>query len=111
MGKVTNEVFARYAGNTLLLRGSYGNGFELEDYQGKDLIVMAGGTGLSPVRGVVDYFSRHPAQRGHMTLIAGFKTPHDILFRDDLKRWALKDVSLPPMAEVKTPLYWKGIAY
>lgn len=88
VGKVTNEVCARYAGNTLLLRGSYGNGFELEDYQGKDLIVMAGGTGLSPVRGVVDYFSRHPAQRGHMTLIAGFKTPHDILFRDDLKRWA-----------------------
>ena len=48
---------------------------------------MAGGTGLSPVRGVVDHFSKYPEQRGHMTLIAGFKTPHDILFRDDLKRW------------------------
>ena len=48
---------------------------------------MAGGTGLSPVRGEVDYFSDHPDQRGHMTLIAGFKTPHDILFREDLKRW------------------------
>lgn len=30
---------------------------------------------------------------------------------EEFKRWALKDVSLPPMAEVKTPLYWKGIAY
>lgn len=87
VGKVTNEVFERYVGDTLLLRGPYGNGFDVSDYMDRDIIVMAGGTGLSPVRGVVDYFSEHPEQRGHMTLIAGFKTPYDILFRDDLKRW------------------------
>ena len=74
-------------GDTLLLRGPYGNGFDVSDYAGKDIIVMAGGTGLSPVRGVVDYFFNHPEQRGHMTLIAGFKTSHDILFRNDLKLW------------------------
>lgn len=85
--KVTNEVFERYVGDTLLLRGPYGNGFDVSDYTDKDIIVIAGGTGLSPVRGVIDYFSMHPKQRGHMTLIAGFKTPHDILFREDLKRW------------------------
>ena len=85
--KVTNEVFERYVGDTLLLRGPYGNGFDVSDYTDKDIIVRAGGTGLSPVRGVIDYFSMHPKQRGHMTLIAGFKTPHDILFREDLKRW------------------------
>ena len=87
VGKVTNEVFERYVGDTLLLRGPYGNGFDVSDYTDKDIIVIAGGTGLSPVRGVIDYFSMHPKQRGHMTLIAGFKTPHDILFREDLKRW------------------------
>lgn len=87
VGKVTNEVFEHYVGDTLFLRGPYGNGFDVSDYAGKDIVVMAGGTGLSPVRGVVDYFSDHPDQRGHMTLIAGFKTPHDILFQEDLKRW------------------------
>lgn len=87
VGKVTNEVFEHYVGGTLLLRGPYGNGFDVSDYAGKDIIVMAGGTGLSPVRGVVDYFFNHPEQRGHMTLIAGFKTSHDILFRNDLKIW------------------------
>ena len=90
VGKVTNEVFEHYVGDTLLLRGPYGNGFDVSDYAGKDIIVMAGGTGLSPVRGVVDYFFNHPEQRGHMTLIAGFKTSHDILFRNDLKLWKKK---------------------
>ena len=41
------------------MRGPYGNGFEKENYQGKELIVVAGGTGVSPVRGVISYFGEH----------------------------------------------------
>lgn len=87
VGKVTDEVFERYVGDSLYLRGPYGNGFDLSLYKQKELIVIAGGTGLSPVRGLIDYFSEHPEERRAMTLIAGFKTPSDILFRDDLARW------------------------
>lgn len=87
VGRVTDEVFEHYVGDTLLLRGPYGNGFDSKKHEGKDLIVVAGGTGLSPVRGIVDYFGQHPEKRGRMTLIAGFKTYDDILFRDDLTRW------------------------
>ena len=87
VGKVTNEVFTNYVGDTLFMRGPYGNGFNVNDYKGHDLIVMAGGTGLSPVRGVVDYFAEHTEDRKEMTLICGFKSPSDVLFRDDLKRW------------------------
>lgn len=87
VGKVTNEVFERYAGDKLFLRGPYGNGFDVGLYKDKELVVIAGGTGLSPVRGLVDYFSDHPEEVKGMTLIAGFKTPHDILFKKDLERW------------------------
>lgn len=87
VGKVTNEVFTNYVGDTLFMRGPYGNGFDVNDYKGHDLIVMAGGTGLSPVRGVVDYFANHTEDRKDMTLICGFKSPSDVLFRADLKRW------------------------
>lgn len=87
VGKVTNEIFEYYTGNKLFLRGPYGNGFDLDDYRGKELVVVAGGTGVSPVRGVVDYFAEHPEETKGMTLIAGFKTPRDILFRADFERW------------------------
>ncbi|MCD7952829.1 MAG: anaerobic sulfite reductase subunit AsrB [Synergistaceae bacterium] len=87
VGQVTNEIFERFTGESLFLRGPYGNGFNLDDFRGKDLVVIAGGTGLSPVRGVVDHFARHPRERGSMTLIAGFKSPSDILFSEDIKRW------------------------
>lgn len=87
VGKLTNEVFEQYLGDSLFLRGPYGNGFDVDLYKGKELVVIAGGTGLSPVRGVVEYFSNHPQELSGMTLIAGFKTPGDILFRDDLKKW------------------------
>lgn len=87
VGKVTNEVFENYKGDKLLLRGSYGNGFNIDDYKGKDIIIIAGGTGLSPVRGVVNYFAEHKEERGNMTLICGFKSPKDVLFKEDLKVW------------------------
>lgn len=87
VGKVTNEVFERYAGESLLIRGPYGNGFDLEAYRGKELVVVAGGTGVSPVRGVVDHFGQHLSELRSLCLIAGFKTPKDMLFRDDFARW------------------------
>ena len=87
VGRVTGEIFERYEGDRLFIRGPYGNGFEINDYKGRELVVVAGGTGLSPVRGVVDYFSRHPEEVDGLTLIAGFKTPADILFFEDLSRW------------------------
>lgn len=87
VGKVTNEIFEQYTGDRLFLRGPYGNGFRTEDYRDKELVVIAGGTGLSPVRGIVDYFSEHPEQVKGMTLVAGFKSPRDILFLEDFGRW------------------------
>ena len=88
VGKVTDEVFERYVGSSLLLRGPYGNGFDVGALGGGELVLVAGGTGLSPLRGVAEHFAAHPEERGLMTLTVGFKTPDDVLFRQDLSRWA-----------------------
>ncbi len=88
VGKVTNEVFEHYVGDHLFLRGPYGNGFDVTNYKDKEVVIVAGGTGVSPVRGVIDYFANHQEERVAQTLIAGFKSEQDILFRDDFARWS-----------------------
>lgn len=87
VGKVTDEVFNNYVGDKLFLRGPYGNGFDINNYKDKEVIVVAGGTGLSPVKGIVDYFSNNTNDCKNFTLISGFKSPKDILFREDIKTW------------------------
>ncbi len=87
VGHVTKEIFEHGVGQTILMRGPYGNGFDLEQYRGKELIIIAGGTGVSPVRGVIDYFAKNPAECKSLTLIAGFKGTKDILFKEDFKEW------------------------
>ncbi len=87
VGTVTNEIFNNYVGDKLFLRGPYGNGFEIDNYKDKEIIVVAGGTGLSPVKGIVDYFSNNVGEAKGLTLIAGFKSPSDVLFKDDIVNW------------------------
>ena len=87
VGRVTGEIFENSVGSSLFLRGPYGNGFDVAQYRGRDLVVIAGGTGVSPVRGVIEYFSQHPQECKSLTAILGFKTPDDILFREDIGRW------------------------
>ncbi len=86
VGKVTNEVFERYKGQNLLLRGPYGNGFDVDLYKDGEVVVVAGGTGVSPVRGVIQALSEMPDAQDKY-VIAGFRSPDDMLFRDDLKAW------------------------
>ncbi len=89
VGRVTNEVFETYAGQSLLLRGPYGNGFDVDLYADGETVVVAGGTGVSPVRGVIHALSEMPDAQDKY-VIAGFKSPDDMLFRDDLKIWTDK---------------------
>ena len=89
VGRVTNEVFERYEGQSLLLRGPYGNGFDVDLYRDGEVVVVAGGTGVSPVRGVIQALSEMPDAKDKY-VIAGFRSPDDMLFRDDLKVWDSK---------------------
>ncbi|MBR2782729.1 MAG: anaerobic sulfite reductase subunit B [Firmicutes bacterium] len=86
VGRVTGEVFEKYVGESLLLRGPYGNGFDVSLYDRGETVVVAGGTGVSPVRGVIDALA-DSAEPKDKHVIVGFKSPDDMLFRDDLKRW------------------------
>lgn len=90
VGKVTNEIFSLKAGDKIFMRGPYGNSFPIEKYEGNDLIVIAGGTGVSPVRSLLKYFYENPCNIRSLYFIAGFKDKNSILFREDLDNFKTK---------------------
>lgn len=90
VGKVTSELFNYKVGDKFLIRGPYGNGFDVSLYEGKDVVVVAGGSGLAPVRGIVKHFYNNPTKCKSFKLIVGFRSPKDVLFKADLEKWSEK---------------------
>lgn len=83
VGKVTNVLHQLKVGDVIFVRGPYGNGFLMDKYRGKEVVVAAGGTGLAPVKSMLN----RSREYGGLTLLAGFKSPADVLFPDQLKMW------------------------
>jgi anaerobic sulfite reductase subunit B len=88
VGVVTDVIHTFFVGDSLFLRGPYGNGFDVTLYEGKEIIVAAGGSAIAPVRGIVEHFTKNKEKAKDFNLLVGFRSPSDILFKDDLKQWA-----------------------
>ncbi|MDX9982288.1 MAG: anaerobic sulfite reductase subunit AsrB [Lentisphaeria bacterium] len=91
VGQVTGAIFELGAGDRLHLRGPYGNPFPLADFAGNHTFVAAGGTGLAPVRGLIQSLLATLGKAGGpsgLVILAGFKTPGDMLFAADLQAWS-----------------------
>ena len=88
VGRVTSQLARLSPGQRVFLRGPYGNGFPLEKFHGRHLIIVAGGTGLSPVKGVIEHFLPRRQLLSGLDVLVGFKSPADILFADQLAAWS-----------------------
>jgi NAD(P)H-flavin reductase len=87
LGGLTGKMHTMGAGDRLGIRGPLGNGFPMEDFEGADCLLVAGGIGMAPLRSVVDSIMAEREKYGRMILLYGNRNPDDILFRDDLKKW------------------------
>ncbi|WP_190972189.1 anaerobic sulfite reductase subunit AsrB [Clostridium sp. HV4-5-A1G] len=87
VGRLTEGIFGLQPNDTLFMRGPYGNSFPLDKFRNKDLVVIAGGTGFAPVKGLLNYFYEHPKEIKSVNLIAGFKDIDCVLFEYDLKKF------------------------
>ncbi|MBC2581382.1 anaerobic sulfite reductase subunit AsrB [Clostridium sp. DJ247] len=87
VGVVTDVMHTFFPGDILFMRGPYGNGFDIDLYKNKELIIAAGGTGLAPVKGVIDYFSHNRNDIIKLNVLIGFKSPKDVLFKNHIERW------------------------
>lgn len=90
VGKVTNEIFEKQVGDFLFLRGPYGNGWPVENLKNKHLVFITGGTGLAPVRSLLNQFYNDMNSVKSITLISGFKNKESILFKEELNKWKEK---------------------
>ena len=90
VGKVTNVIFQKEAGDTLFLRGPYGKGWPVEQFKDKHLVVITGGTGLAPVRSMLNMLAETPGYVRSVHLISGFKNADGIVFHNELEKWKQK---------------------
>lgn len=90
VGKVTDEVLKLKAGDTIFVRGAYGKGWPVEKFQGKNIVVVAGGTGVAPVRSMLNKFANEEGYVKSVTVIAGFKDEAGVVFKETLDNWASK---------------------
>jgi NAD(P)H-flavin reductase len=87
VGAVTHALVRSDPGTVLGVRGPYGTGWGALDGAGGDLLVVAGGIGLAPLRpALLDALARREAF-GRLVILYGARTPHDVLFADDLRSW------------------------
>lgn len=93
VGNVTSALHAMPSGSTVGIRGPFGTSFPIEEYKGKDVLIVAGGIGLVPARSFINYILDHRKDYGRLIIFFGARTPADRLFTDELVAWAQrKDV-------------------
>jgi NAD(P)H-flavin reductase len=69
------------------IRGPFGNGFNVKALEGKDILFIAGGIGLFPVRSLIQYVMDRRKQFGRAIVLFGARTPAERLFVDELAAW------------------------
>ena len=87
VGKVTDKIFELKAGDRIFLRGPYGNGFPIEEYKNKHIVMVVGGSGIAPVRPIIEYFTKHPKEMKSFKIIVGYKNYESVIFEKEFSRW------------------------
>lgn len=87
VGAVSSALTRLDAGDVLGLRGPFGTGWPMADAAGRDVVVVAGGLGLAPLRPVLYRLLAERARYGKIAFLFGARSPADILFRDEIESW------------------------
>lgn len=87
VGKVTRSLHKLKAGDEIGIRGPYGKGFPIRILEGNDLLIIAGGLGIAPLRSLITYVLDNRRDFGKVHILFGCKEPKDMLFSDELEDW------------------------
>jgi NAD(P)H-flavin reductase len=87
VGSVTNALHELQAGDKVGIRGPFGNGFPFEEIKGKNIVYVAGGIGLIPLRSSIVHVLQHKKDFGRVIVLHGARTPDDLMYKENLKEW------------------------
>jgi NAD(P)H-flavin reductase len=91
VGRVTEALWRVEEGDTLGFRGPYGNGYPMENWEGKNLIFLGGGIAMPPIRCAVWYALENRAKYGDITIVYGARTVADLVYVNELEEWAQRE--------------------
>jgi len=107
-GRLTKHMHAMGKGDWLGIRGPFGKPFPVKLMTGNDLLFVAGGLGIAPLRSLINYVMDNRREFGKVDILLGCKTPTDMLFGDEIKDWQKRlDVNFSCTVDRTAP-DWKG---
>lgn len=86
IGTLTAAMHDLRVGDSVGMRGPFGTHFPIAELRGKDLLLIAGGCGLAPLRSMIQYTEDCIADFGKVTVLYGAKSPDDVMYKDELAR-------------------------
>jgi NAD(P)H-flavin reductase len=95
VGAVSGAIARLGAGTMVGVRGPFGSAWPATAAEGSDVVIVAGGLGLAPLRPAIYQVLANRARYGHVAILYGTRSPAEILFRSELERWRRRlDVQL-----------------
>jgi len=108
VGSATAALCELAPGDALGVRGPFGTAWDLDAAEGGDVVVMAGGIGLAPLRPVVELLVAHRGAFGVVSVLVGARSPAEVLFGEDLARWATATGVAVEVTVDSAPRGWRG---
>jgi NAD(P)H-flavin reductase len=109
-GVLTGYLFDHIGeGDTVGIRGPLGNGFPIDRFNGANIILVAGGLGMVPLRGLLQFLVDRRDAFSRLVLVYGSRSPDRVLFRDELERLARRgDAEILLTVDDPGELRWDG---
>lgn len=108
VGAVTGALCSLAVGDEVGVRGPYGEGWDLGRATGRDVLVIAGGLGLAPVRPIITELFARRGEFGRAVLLVGARSPDQLLYRHELETWRSRlDIEVEVTVDVASP-EWRG---
>jgi sulfite reductase subunit B len=91
VGDVTSKLHLMSPGDKVGIRGPFGNGFDVDALKGKDLLFIAGGLGVVPMRSLFNHVLNNRQDFGEVMILYGCKEPCELLFNTEVSAWGQRD--------------------